>query len=304
MKGSRFLRFVIPLIDVLKSLGGSATSSEATDAVIEKCNISEAEQEIILKSGQSRVYNDIAWVRMYLVKAGLMDSSKHGVWGLTPKGHESNLSEEDVYRLFKDVQKRTAEQRKAKKKTTKDKKPDQIAPIDPQSADTTETDFRTDLLETLKALSPDGFERLSGLLLRESGFEEVTVTGKSDDGGIDGHGVLRVNSFVSTKVLFQCKRFKGSVSASQVRDFRGAMLGRTDNGIIITTGTFTVKAKQEAKREGVPQLRLVDGEQLVQQFIDLELGVKPRKTYDIDYDFFEEYKPKEESSEVAGGQNN
>lgn len=291
MKGPEFLRFVLPLIDVLKSLGGSATSSEATDAVIKRCNISEAEQEVILKSGQTRVYNQIHWARAYLAKAGLMDASKRGVWGLTKKGAESALSEKDVYALYKAVQRGLAEQKSEQTTSKKDKEAEDLALIDPQTEETAETGFRAELLATLMSLSADGFERLSGLLLREAGFEEVTVTGKSDDGGIDGHGILRVNPFVTTKVLFQCKRFKGPVSPTQVRDFRGAMQGRTEYGIIITTGTFTVKAREEAKRDGVPQIQLVDGKRLVQQFIDLELGVTPRRTYDVDYEFFEEYKP-------------
>jgi restriction system protein len=137
------------------------------------------------------------------------------------------------------------------------------------------------LLNTLKNLPPDGFERICQRLLRESGFEQVNVTGRSGDGGIDGIGVLQVNPFVSFKVLFQCKRFQGSVGAPVIRDFRGAMMGRADKGIIMTTGTFTMDAKKEARRDGVTPIELVDGEKLVEMFEMYEIGLKPVKTFEL-----------------------
>ena len=139
-------------------------------------------------------------------------------------------------------------------------------------------------------MPPSGFERLCQRLLREYGFQEVTVTGKSSDGGIDGVGVLQVNPFVSFKVLFQSKRYAGSVGAPVVRDFRGAMVGRTDKGIIITTGTFTAEAKREADRDGTSPIKLIDGDLLINLFEELELGLKPRTTYDIDINFFDDFK--------------
>jgi restriction system protein len=135
-----------------------------------------------------------------------------------------------------------------------------------------------------------GFERLCQRLLRESGFQHVTVTGRSGDGGLDGNGVLEVNPFVSFRVLFQSKRYAGAVTPAQVRDFRGAMAGRADKGIILTTGTFTAEARREAVRDGVPPIELVDGEKLIDMFEKLELGLKPRTAYEIDDDFFEDFK--------------
>jgi restriction system protein len=141
----------------------------------------------------------------------------------------------------------------------------------------------------LQSLSPGGFERFCQRLLRESGFQEVTITGRSGDGGIDGIGILQVNSLVSFKVLFQCKKYQGSVSPMQVRDFRGAMMGRADKGIIITTGSFTAEARKEAVRDGVPPIELVDGEKLVAMLEQLELGLKPRTIYEIDSGFFDSF---------------
>ena len=115
------------------------------------------------------------------------------------------------------------------------------------------------------------------------------MTGKSGDGGIDGIGILQVNPLVSFKVLFQCKRYQGAVSPSQVRDFRGAMSGRADKGIIITTGTFTQEARRESVRDGVPPIELVDGEKLIEMLEHLELGLLPRTTFELDDQFFEEF---------------
>jgi restriction system protein len=126
--------------------------------------------------------------------------------------------------------------------------------------------------------------------LRESGFTHVDVTGRTGDGGIDGSGTLQLNPLVSFKVLFQCKKYKGSVSSSQIRDFRGAMAGRADKGIVITTGSFTADAKREASRDGVPPIELIDGSRLVQMLEQLELGLKPVQTYEVDASFFDEFR--------------
>ena len=283
-KGPQFLRFCIPIVDTLQEFGGSGRPKEVTDMVLERLHISEHEQAQTLKNGGSRVRNQVAWARFYLAKADLLDASRRGVWALTEKGRTVHLSPKVVAQLFKEVQANLP---------TKDEQPnipedatDTTPPIDP-SGDS--TNKRT-LLDVLKSLSPGGFERVSQRLLRESGFERVLVTGKSGDGGIDGHGILQVNPFVSFTVLFQCKRYAGTVSASQIRDFRGAMMGRADKGIIITTGTFTTEATKEARRDGAPPIELIDGETLAQMFERLELGVKPKTVYEVDEAFFEEYR--------------
>ncbi len=147
-----------------------------------------------------------------------------------------------------------------------------------------------DLLMVLRNLSPKGFELVCKRLLHESGFEKVTVTGKSHDGGIDGIGILLINPFVSFRVLFQCKRYKGTVSRAEVGDFRNAMIGRADKGIIITTGTFSTDAIREANREGAPPIELVDGEKLVSMFESVKLGVIPQVVYEVDQAFFDQFR--------------
>ena len=146
-----------------------------------------------------------------------------------------------------------------------------------------------ELLLILQSLTWDGFERVCQRLLRETGFEKVTVTGRSHDGGIDGNGVLQINPFVTFKVMFQCKRYKGTVSRAQVSDFQGSMMGSADKGIFITTGAFSPDAIRQASKDGAPRIELVDGEKLVSMFQAAKLGVVERVVYDVDRSFFEQF---------------
>jgi restriction system protein len=282
-------RFIIPIIEVLKELGGSGRAGEVTDLVIEKLNIPDEELNETVKSGASRIKNQIQWARLLLVKTDYLDSSQHGVWSLTEKGLKAELNDQDLLELYRFRKEWMRNYRKSigteNGNTPTDEKdqPDNDEPLEP-------TDYRSELLKILQSIPPAGFERICQRLLRESGFEQVTVTGRSGDGGIDGIGLLQVNPFVSFKVLFQCKRYQGSVGPGQVRDFRGAMQGRADKGIIMTTGTFTTDAKKEARRDGVPPIELVDGETVTDMFEVLELGLNPIKTYEINDKFFEEFK--------------
>jgi restriction system protein len=282
-KGPQFIRFFRPIIEVLKETGGSGTAAEVLDHVIEKMSISESEQLVTNKNGQSRVRNQIYWAKFYLAKAGYIDSSKRAVWSLTEKGLSKDTKTLDNLEIFKEVRKSFKKEKKSEdlwKPPVGEKEEEEIEP----------PDHRTNLLNLIKSLPPSGFERLSQRLLREHGFQKVIVTGKAGDGGIDGVGILQVNPFVSFNVLFQCKRYQGAVTPSQIRDFRGAMMGRADKGIIITTGTFTLDANKEARRDGAPPIELVDGDTLVQMFEQQQLGLIPRTTYDVDEKFFDDFK--------------
>jgi restriction system protein len=278
------LRFWIPIIEILKSLGGSGQASEVADQVVERMKIPDEELNETLQSGGSKIYNQISWARFLLVRLGYLDASQRGVWTLTENGYNANLNEDNFHKELKELKKQRRLERKLEKQA-KDSDEDQIK--DEDNGD--DLDYREELLNLLKSLPADGFERICQRLLRESGFKQVNVTGRSGDGGIDGNGILQVNPFVSFTVLFQCKRYKNTVSPSTVRDFRGAMMGRADKGIIMTTGTFSLEAKREAQREGVPPIELVDGEKLVDMFELLELGLSPRKTYDVNRKFFYEF---------------
>lgn len=286
IRGPKFIQFFQPVIDALIELGGSGQPSEVKEVIADKLNIPENEQSDQIASGMSRFSKNVDWARFYLAKAGYIDASTRGVWSLTETGRGIKLSSTDTFKLFQDIhQIFSVEKRKQKDKTSKIEVVEILDEIPDE-----EDGHREILIKTLLGLSPEGFERLCQRLLRESGFESVTVTGRSGDGGLDGIGVLQVNAFVSFKVLFQCKRYVGSVTPSQVRDFRGAMMGRADKGIILTTGTFTTEAKKEAVRDGVPPIELVDGEKLLDMFETLELGLKPKKAFDVDEKFFDDFK--------------
>lgn len=283
-EGAQFVKYFGPLLNALRGLGGSAKAEEAVDRVAEDLKVPDEILNETLPSGGSRFRNQVAWARFYLVREGLIDSSKHGVWSLTEKGFKTTLTLEQSRETFLRWVKIFQEQKKNKEKTE---------PIAEQIAEGTgaiSKDYREEVLETMLGLPPARFERLAQRLLRESGFTQVVVTGQSGDGGIDGFGILQVNPLVSFKVLFQCKRYAKSVAPSQVRDFRGAMSGRADKGIIITTGTFTQEAKREATRDGAPPIELIDGEKLIDMLEKLELGLKAVTTYEVEHAFFNEFK--------------
>lgn len=283
-EGAQFVRYFGPLLDALRALGGSASVDEAVDRVAEDLAIPDDVLNETLASGGSRFRNQVAWARFYLVREGLLDSSKHGVWRLTDLGAKTSLSPEQSRVVFLKWVKIFQEQRKKKKQE------EPLAESVAEGTGATSDDYRETLREILLSLPPPGFERLSQRLLREAGFTQVVVTGQSGDGGIDGFGVLQINPFVSFKVLFQCKRYSNSVSPSHIRDFRGAMYGRADKGIIVTTGTFTSEAKKEAARDGAPPIELIDGEKLLDLLEKLELGVRPVATFEVDHAFFNEFK--------------
>jgi restriction system protein len=247
-----------PLIQALKNLGGSGTIEEINSATIESLQLSDPQLEILHnpdRSSQTEVEYRLAWTRTYLKKYGILENSSRGVWALTQKGRLlENVNPKSVKRFVREQD--------IKEKTST------------AEADELEMTWRDELLATLLEMDPSAFERLTQRLLRESGFIQVEVTGQSGDGGIDGKGIMRLGGLLSFHVIFQCKRYKGSVSAGQVRDFRGAMVGRADKGLLITTGNFTRDAIREATRDGAPAIDLIDGDLLIEKLHELGLGVK------------------------------
>lgn len=280
---AEFLKWFNPLLDALRELGGSAKPKEIYEQIAKMQNVSDLQREEIMKSGVLRFNNQIAWARQYLIWEGYLDESKRGVWTISLKGQSKKFSKEEPNEIF---QKWVAFHTKAK--TSKPKSNNDILEIE-EIPQTSEETNELNLLEVLQTVTPVGFEHICKRLLREHGFENVVVTKATRDEGIDGYGTLELNPFVSIKVLFQCKRYKGTVSRSQVGDFRNAMIGRAEKGIILTTGIFSEDAKREASRDGAPPIELIDGKKLVELFEVVELGVKPKKIYEVDYSFFEQY---------------
>jgi restriction system protein len=280
---AEFIKWFGPLLDALRDLGDSGKPKEVSSKIAENLKLNNKILDDTLNSGVNKFHNQVAWARQYLVWEGLLDSSKYGTWKLTEEGKKTHLNEQQSGELFLKWVDIHAKAREAESKSDiveeqEEKKPTEF-----------EFESNTDLLNVLQNISPSGFERVCRELLREHGFEEVIVTGASHDGGIDGYGTLELNPFVSFKVLFQAKRYKGSVSRAQVGDFRNAMIGRAEKGIILTTGTFSKDAEKEASRDGAPPVELVDGEKLVEMFEKVELGLKPKKVYEIDFSYFKKF---------------
>ncbi len=291
---SRFVRYVGPVLDALTAMGGSARPPEVQDWVAQSLNVSDEERAIENKNGVIRFENDVAWARFYLVRAGYIDRSKFGVWSLTERGRTSgSLDEAAVLKLVRGARRQNANANADRGGNSEDDSTEPGETIVSEEGDILlmpPTTHRELVIGMLRSLPPAGFERLCQRLLRESGFEQVVVTGRSGDGGIDGVGVLRINPFVSFKVFFQSKRYMGSVGSDKIRDFRGAMSGRTDKGLVLTTGTFTTDARAEAVRDGVPPIELVDGHGLITLLEQLEVGVRPIQSYVVDEAFFDEFR--------------
>ena len=266
-----FDRLMNPLLDGLFELGGSGTIDEIHEKVIEMQRIDDELASLLHnpeKSNQTEIGYRMAWARTYLKKHGFLENSSRGVWALTSLARQQKTV--NPKEVIKQV--READQEASRKKLRQNNKEKPIELTDETGVD--RDSWQEDLYHLLtQEIAPDAFERLTQRLLRESGFVQVEVTGRTGDGGIDGKGIARIHGFMSFHVIFQCKKYQGSVSAADIRDFRGAMVGRADKGLFITTGTFTPAAIKEATRDGAPPIDLVDGEQLAEKLKEFNLGI-------------------------------
>ncbi len=279
-----------PTLQALHSLGGSGTNLEIHDEVVKILDLSDEQIQLLHDPGNShktKIAVRLAWTRTWLKRKGLVDNPVEGVWVLTPLGQKTrtlNPADVEAAVIREWEPKYWLGPSHLSEEGSLETKSEKI--------DDTEQ-WRATLYELLIQMKPEGFERLVQRMLRESGFTQVDVTGSSGDGGdggIDGIGIVRIGGFLSFRVLFQCKRWKSPVGPRTVRDFRGAMMGRTDKGLIVTTGNFTQEAMREARRDGVPEIDLIDGEQLIDKLKALSLGVETEEVIvervTVDPDFF------------------
>lgn len=277
-----------PTMQALRVLGGSGTNEEIHNEVVDILGLTDEQIQLLHnpgKSNKTEIDSRLAWSRTWLKKYGVIDNPRMGVWVLTKKGQD--IKEVDPL----EVERAVAEIGRMRKHVASlehtAQQADTLA-IDPDVDENNQ--WRESLFDALLQMKPAAFERLFQRILRESGFDNVEVTGRSGDGGIDGIGVMRIGGFLSFRVLFQCKRWKNAVGPGTVRDFRGAMIGRTDKGLIVTTSIFTRDAIREARRDGAPDIDLIDGEQLIDKLQELSLGVKTEEvvveSITVDPDFF------------------
>jgi len=270
-----------PVIAALKELGGSATVREIYEQIVIDLSFSEAQQAVSTKDGRmSEIEYRLHWARTHLKAIAAVENSARGVWAITDKGR--TITVEQMQAATKAWRAEVRARRVAK----------QTEEGESEADDGGALSWKEQLIQTLLALPPAGFERLAQRVLREAGFLNVTVTGKSGDGGLDGVGVYRL-SLVSFPVYFQCKRYKGTVTAGAVRDFRGAMAGRGEKGLLITTGSFTRDAQTEANRDGAPPVELIDGDRLCDLLKEYSLGVVVKQRVEEDVavatEFFREF---------------
>jgi restriction system protein len=249
-----------PTLSAMRALGGSASNQELEDRVGKLLKLSEKDLST-MQEGHNRTQFTyrLAWARTWLRLSGYLENTERGVWALTKAGKKAGIVKKDeVYRKVHAQIKKTESERIEKRRAGSG--PD-------------ESDWREHVVQIIRRIPPAAFERLCQRFLREAGFIEVEVTGKSGDGGIDGHGVVKIGGLLSFHVHFQAKRYKGSVPPSAIRDFRGAMVGRADKGLMITTGVFTREARGEAQRPGTIPIDLIDGSDLAERMKELRMGV-------------------------------
>lgn len=280
-----FDELIIPTVRALVDLGGSGSVEEINSKVYEIAKLSDDILQISHgeEGTTSEVEYRLAWSRTYLKKFGLLENSSRGIWALSKANIDVNkLDYTEIVKSVRDQHKSNQPKINSNELTNEEIVEDVSDEVENSEG------WKEKLLNVLYKISPAAFERLAQRLLRESGFFQVEVTGKVGDGGIDGKGIVRVSGLLSFHVIFQCKRYKGSVTPSQIRDFRGAMQGRADKGLVITTGTFTREAIKEATRDGAPPIDLIDGELLCDKLKELKLGVDTKftETVDIKNDWF------------------
>ncbi len=263
-----------PLLKALHSLGGSASVQETEEEMSNILKLTDKQSNEKHRGNRTKLSYRLAWARNYLKRYGLLENSARGVWALTIIGnYTTKVDKKEVNKKVKALD--SVDSKASAKRLA-------YAVTGPEL-------WRDQLLDYLKNMDPRSFEILSQRVLRESGFVEVEVTGKSKDGGIDGVGKVRLGGFLSFKVVFQCKRYRKSISAKQIRDFRGAMVGRSDKGLFITTSTFTRGAKEEAEREGAFPIDLIEGNLLTEKMKEFKLGVivKQEEVIKFDKSWFE-----------------
>jgi restriction system protein len=248
-----------PLLQAMRDLGGSASVAEQEDRVAAILNLSDKDLAEIHRGSRTKLQYRLAWARTYLKNYGLLENSARGIWSLTSQALK--ITTVDKNKVKREVNARQRRQIV-----------DEVLE-EPVKVPT----WQEELLNVLKSMPAAAFERLCQRVLRESGFTQVEVTGRTGDGGIDGKGVIRIGGVLSFHVIFQCKRYKGSVGPGVIRDLRGAMIGRADKGLLLTTGTITRSSRAEAQRDGAPPIDLIDGEDLVQRLKDLQIGVEISK---------------------------
>jgi restriction system protein len=278
--------FLYPTLKAVADRQGSARKDEVNASVIEAMALTSEQVDVLYPVGSkakgSKILHRIAFARSSLKLAYALENSDRGVWTITPRGRELMAAGDQAVRQADTEMRRRLKQARDNRAAQSDTvELDIDDDMDLQGAEdegAQEAHWKRELLAIVESLPPAAFERLCARLLREAGCSEVRVLGRSGDEGLDGVGILQV-SLLSFPVYFQAKRYRSdqSIGPDKVRELRGALAGRGDKGLLITTGFFTAAARDEAQRAGAP-IDLVDGDQLCDLLLSYRLGVEDRPT--------------------------
>jgi restriction system protein len=263
----------IPLLQEIESAGGKARPSALYGRVAKHFpNLTLEDQRARHpKTGIPIWSNRVQWARQHLVNKGEVDASTRGIWRITQKGRT----------------------RLGLAPSTPLPQP-QVSTI-VQLLDAEGHQVRTRLHELMMNLHPQQFEAFAGTLLESLGFTDIEITNYVGDGGIDGYGRLEMG-VVKVKAAFQCKRWQQNVSRPNVDQFRGAIQGRVEQGIFITTSDFSDEAKKVSSIAGAVPIVLINGDRIVDIMLEKGLGVRqePLTVTRIDEEFFATFGTSEE----------
>lgn len=297
VKVPTYVEMAWPTLQAIEGRGGSASRRELFGDVASIMNLSEEVLEIPHGDRpQTEFQYQVGWALSYLGKMGAIENSSRGVWSLTNDGRQLD-AETDFKGQFREIAREASQRSRSKAAAPEslsagDQQDD--LPVDPGGDPAGEDAWQGILLAVLQSLSGPAFERLCQLVLRAHGFGDVKVTKPSGDGGIDGVGVLRVG-LLSFRVVFQCKRWQGTVGAPEIQKFQGAMMGQAEKGLFLTTGRFSSKALEAAVSPGAPAVDLIDGTELLQLLKERDLGVSTKvktvtvEEVSVDPAFFEQF---------------
>ncbi len=300
-----FQGLMLPLLRHLGD-GRERSNQETLEALAQEFGLSEQEREELLPSGRQPVFtNRVAWAKVHMKAAQLIESPRRGIYKITPRGLEilrRNPQRVDLrlLRSFPEYQ----EWRAATPEAEADKPAASAVVLKDEDTLTPEEhleygyqklreDLASELLRRVKQSSPAFFERLVIDLLVAMGYggsqrDAARTLGKSGDGGVDG--VIKEDRLGLDVIYVQAKRWDGTVGRPEVQKFAGALQGqRAKKGVFITTGEFSKDAENYAASID-SQIILIDGSRLAALMIDYGVGVTHVASYDvrrIDSDYFE-----------------
>ena len=270
-----FQTFMRPVLEVMSD-GSVWKTTQLINKLSDLFSLTAEERNQLLPSGtQSRMNNRVLWARNDLKNAGLLERAEDagkGAYKITDKGLKvletgpERITRSYLHSLDADSENPLFQSENAdEQKTPKELIAEAQAMLNES--------LRKELLQRLKQTDPIEFEKIVLSLMEAMNYGIGSMTKQSHDGGIDGMGILKLGEVLSFRVAFQAKRYDGTVGSSIIRDFRGAMMGRADKGLIITTGVFSRDAVKEATRDGATPIDLIDGNDLAKHLKKLGLGV-------------------------------